>query len=368
LVDQVSAFGTDIIQVEVKTPKVSKTSAANAGSMVGGTQITTLKLDDAKKIAKLSNVKSWYAMLMSQQVVAYQNKDKQEFILGTTAEVAQSDKQMQIEAGQMFTEEDDSGLAQAAVLGAKAKEYFFGDADAIGQTVKIKGQTFHVVGVLKSRGVAGFFDFDSTIYIPIQTLQKKILGIDHIQSALFQLKDMGRLEETILDVTDIMRDRHNITEPDDDDFAVNSIAEVQDILDKVFFAINALLLGLVSISLLVGGVGIMNVMYVSVTERTFEIGLKKSIGARNSSILLQFLFEAIFMTALGGILGIFVGIGISKIAELLAGNYGFPIKFTVTWLSSAIGFGFSAIVGITFGYYPAKTASKLTPMDAIRKE
>lgn len=366
---QITTFGSDIIAVEVKVPKVSKTSDANATGQVGGTTITTFKLDEAKKIAKMDNIGAWYAMVMSQQVSSYEEKKKQAMILGVTAGVTEADQQVKLENGQMFSEEEDDSLKQVAVLGSGIKEYYFGNSDAVGKSIKIKGMTFKVVGTLESRGtVMGVMNFDDFIYLPLQTVQKKINGTDYIMEAIYKIKDMNRLDLTIAQVTDKMRDLHNIDDPDNDDFAVSSVVEVLEILDTVFFALNALLLALTSISLIVGGVGIMNVMYVAVTERTFEIGLKKSVGAKNFSILAQFLFEAIFLTIFGGIIGILIGFLITKGAGVIIASFGYPIDLSITWWSVIIGAGFSAVVGIVFGYWPAKNASRLTPMDALRKE
>jgi putative ABC transport system permease protein len=368
LVDQVSSFGTDIIAIEVKVPKVSKTSSANATGQVGGTTITTYKLDDAKKVAKLDNIDSWYALVMSQQITSFEDKKKQAMIFGVTAGVTKADQKTEIETGQMFSEEDDNNLRQVAVLGSAMREYYFGDSDAVGQTIKIKGLNFKVIGNLKSRGTTGIFSFDDVVYIPLQTVQKKLSGTDYIQEAVYKLKDMSKIDLTIAQATDIMRAQHNIDNPDDDDFAVTSIVEVLNILNTVFFAVNTLLLALTSISLVVGGVGIMNVMYVSVTERTFEIGLKKSVGARSFHILAQFLFEAVFLTFFGGILGLLVGFLVSRGAEILIVQFGFSVPFVVTWWAAAIGIGFSATIGIVFGYFPARSASQLTPMEALRRE
>ncbi|HRY82904.1 MAG TPA: ABC transporter permease [Candidatus Moranbacteria bacterium] len=368
LVDQVSAFGSDIMEIEIKVPKVSKTSTQNASGQAGGTQITTFKLEDAEKVAKLPNVGAWYAAIMNQQIIKYENKNKQVYIMGTTAGVAEADKKMEIEKGIMFNEDDDNSLRQIAILGSGVKKDFFGESEAVGKEIKIKGQTYKVIGVLKERGAVGPFNFDEVVYVPLQTVQKKLAGIDYIQFAIFKLDDMKKLDLTILNATDVMRTQHDITDPNDDDFAVNSIVEVLEILNKVFFSVNLLLIALTSISLIVGGVGIMNVMYVTVTERTFEIGLKKSIGAKNSQILFQFLFEAIFITLLGGIVGFLIGFGISKLGEIVAVNFGFNLKFPITWWSASIGLGFSALTGIIFGYYPARKASLLSPMEALRKE
>ncbi len=368
IVDQVSAFGSDIMEIEIKVPNVSKTSTANAGGLVGGMQITTLKLADAEKVAKLPNVGAWYAAIMSQQVVNYGGKNKRVYIMGVTSGVTQADQKTVVEEGMMFTDDDDKSLRQVAVLGSEVKTDFFGDAPAVGKDIKIKGQNYRVIGVLQKRGTTGFFNFDNTIYAPLQTTQKKLAGIDYLQFAIFKLNDMKKLDLTILNATDVMREQHRIDDPNDDDFAVNSIVEVLDILNKVFFAINILLLALVSISLIVGGVGIMNVMYVTVTERTYEIGLKKSVGAKEGQILAQFLFEAVFITLLGGLIGLILGFGISKIGELAAAHFGYALVFPVTWLAAAIGLGFSAGTGIIFGYFPARKASRLTPMEALRKD
>ncbi len=368
ITSQISSFGTDIIQIEVKVPKVAQTSSANAAGQVGGTAITTLKLDDAKRVAKLDNVGSWYAMIITQQQTSFEDKKKQAMIVGVTSGVTKADPKMEIAEGQMFTEEDDNSLKQVVILGKSVKEYYFGNKEAVGQSIKIKGQNYKVIGVLKERGVVAFFNFDEIMYAPIQTTQKKLAGIDYLQSAVFKLKDMNKLDLTIAEATDIMRTRHNIKDPDDDDFAVSSIVEFLDILNKVFFALNVLLLALTSISLVVGGVGIMNVMYVSVSERTFEIGLKKSIGAKNKSILMQFLFEAIFLTIVGGVIGLFLGGVFTKLGELAIGYFGYSVKLLITWWSVAIGAGFSALVGVIFGYYPARHAASLSPMEALRKE
>ncbi len=365
---QLTAFGTDIFQVEIKIPKTGHTSSGNIGGQVGGMQITTFKLEDAEKVAKLSNVKSWYGGIMSQQIVQYEEKKKQAFIMGVSAGVAEADEQAKIAEGQFFSEGDDEGLKQFAVLGWAMKERFFGDGSAVGKSIKIKGRTYQVIGVLEERGLTGFFNFDDIVYVPIRTLQKKVMGIDHIQFAIFKVKDISRVDYTVLQANDVMREEHNIDDPNDDDFAAMSVAEGLEIVGNVLFIINALLLALVSISLIVGGVGIMNVMYVAVTERTYEIGLRKAVGAKSRDILMQFLFEAIFLTLLGGIIGVLIGAGLSKIGELIAANYGFFLTFTITWWAVLIGFGFSAAIGIIFGYYPARKASKMSPMEALRKE
>lgn len=369
VISQVQSFGSDIIWVETKTPKTSKTSTQNATSMVGGSAITTFKLADAEKLAENSNVAAWYAAIMSQQIVKVGSKDKQAIVMGVTEGVIETDEQAKIEIGRAFTKDDNDALSQVAIIGSDFRKDFFAPGEnPIGQKIKIKGKTFRIVGVLKERGSTGFFNFDQLIHIPLGTLQKKLMGIDYIQMASYKLKNQGEMELTALQLTDKMRDIHQIDNPDDDDFAVTSVSEATSILGGVFDAITVTLIALTSISLIVGGVGIMNVMYVAVTERTFEVGLYKSLGAKNSDILMMFLFEAIIITILGGLIGLILGIGGTVLGEIIANRFGFNLQFPISVKSFILGFGFSALVGLVFGVQPARKASLLSPAEAMRRE
>ncbi len=368
IVSQVESFGTDIIEIEVKTPKTAQTSAQNVGGMVGGAQVTTLKIEDAEEVAELPNVSDWYGGIMNQEIISYENKNKRIYTMGVTEGVAQVDEKTEIDSGRMFTQEDDDSLKQVVVLGSGLKELLFENENAIGKNVKIKGRSFKVIGVLKERGAISFFDFDKLAYIPLKTLQKKIMGVDYMTFAIFKIKDKKRTELTVLEMNEIMREQHDIEDPDDDDFAVMSIAEAKDILDQVFTILNILLLSLTSISLIVGGVGIMNVMYVTILERFFEIGLRKSVGARKTGILAQFLFEAVFLTLLGGIAGVILGLLFSLGAEYAISKLGYFLEFKVTLGSILIALSFSTLTGLIFGMYPALKAARLSPMEALRKE
>ena len=376
VVAQVESFGTDIVEIEVKVPQTSQISSQNVASMAGGMQITTLNMEDMEEVAKLPNLGDWYGGILGQQIASYEGENEQTFIFGVSAGMMAADSGAELEKGSFFLEEDDRDLKQVVVLGSKTKELFFPNEEAVGKSIKVGKKKFKVIGVMKERSSAGGFDFNKILYIPVRTLQKKIMGIDHIQFAIFKVNDMDKADQTMEEMRAIMRDRHDIeydNEKDkkdgiEDDFAVISIAEAKEILDKVFNVINYLLLALASISLVVGGVGIMNVMYVAVTERTREIGLRKAVGARNRDILWQFIFESIFLTFIGGVVGVVLGIILSGVATYAISAYDWGVVFDVSKRSVLLAVGFSMVTGLVFGFYPAKRASQLTPAEAIRKE
>ena len=364
---QVEVFGTDYIQVEVKVPGVSETSSENITGRATGLAITTLKEKDAEAVAKIPNVRTWSAGNIDQELVSYNGTNKRVILFGVNPSYTEIDRQIQTTEGSFFGEGDEAGAAQAAVIGAGVKKSFFGEGEAVGKNIKIKSQSYRVIGVVRERGAAGFFNFDDAIYVPLNTLNKKLMGIDYVQFITFKVKDTSRLEETAVDIREVMRREHDITDPDKEDFTVMSAAEGKEMIDKVFGTINYLLLALTSISLIVGGVGIMNVMYVAVVERTHEIGLRKAVGASNSGILRQFLFEAIIVTLLGGAVGIVFGV----VATYLLNNFlirlGFLLQFSVPAKTILVAVGFSAATGIIFGIYPAWKASRLSPIEALRR-
>jgi putative ABC transport system permease protein len=370
VMSQVELFGTDVINIEVKTPNADHESAENASSQLGGAQITTFKIEDAEEVAKLGNVKNWYAGGFGQDIASREGKNKTVMIFGVTAGISDVDKNFEIEKGEMFSEEDDKSLKQVIVIGKKVEDDLFGNESALGKKLKINNQSYRVVGVLKERGGGGVLDFNSLVYMPMRTLQKKVMGTDYVSFAIFTVKDATKMDLTVLEMDDVMRDQHDIDDPDDDDFDVMSIAEAIDMVGTIINTMNILLVAMTSISLIVGGVGITNVMYVAVAERTFEIGLRKSVGAKSSDVFKQFLAEAVFLTFAGGFLGVIFGFAFSKIAEFIAIQKlpGIVLEFPLTTEAVVLSLLFSVITGIVFGMKPAITASKLSPMEAMRKE
>lgn len=364
--EQIETFGTDLIDVEIKVPAASKTSTENAMGIAMGIEITTLKLSDQEAIEKLPNVKNSYAGVMGQQLVSYEGQNKQILLWGTSASFNEIDK-TEVEIGRFFTDEEDKSLANVAVLGPTVKEKLFGDSDFLDKWIKIGRQKFKVIGLMEGRGTTFGFDMDDMIYVPLRTLQKKIMGIDHITFMMVQVYDNEIIKQTAEDITYLLRERHNINDPDKDDFHATSMVEAMEIMDTVFWAISLLLIAIAGISLIVGGIGIMNIMYVSVMERTYEIGLRKAVGANKGNILSQFLWEAIVVTLLGAIFGIIFGVALSWLVAVAAGSQGFPWKFVILPQSLLLACGVAIGIGLIFGVFPARTAAKMDPIEALRR-
>lgn len=377
---QIESFGTDIIETEIKVPTGKKGFAAeqqSATSLATGVQITTLTLEDMEDINKLSNVRDGYAAIMSQEQISYSNELKKAFLLGTTASYIDIDKS-RIKSGRFFTEAEDKSLARVVVLGSKIKEKLFGDAEAIGKSVKIKNNKFRVVGVMEERGAVMTMDFDDYVYIPIRTLQKRMMGIDHVLYMVHRLYDLNISDQTAAEARAILRENHNINQPEilpsgeedisKDDFRVVTMDEMMETLEIVTNALTILLLVIVAISLVVGGVGIMNIMYVVVSERTNEIGLRKAVGAKFNTIMTQFLMESILVTLVGGAVGILFGLLISYLIYIGASSAGLDWEFSVPFKAYVVAILFSIFFGIAFGLFPARKAAKLDPIEALRNE
>jgi ABC-type antimicrobial peptide transport system permease subunit len=364
---QVDTFGSDVIQVEVKIPSASKNSTQNATSLASGVQITTLKQSDGEAIQKLPNVVAWYAASIGQELVTYQEINKRVMLFGATSGVAAIDKNLKLTEGSFYTDSQEKGLAQVAVLGSGVKKSLFGDMPAVGKTIKMKSQTYRVIGVLAERGSTGFISFDDFMYVPLLTLQKKVLGIDHAQFITVKIQDVSKAPQTALDIEALLRTRHDITKVGQDDFAVTTIKEAQETVQTVFGAIQILLLMLASISLVVGGVGIMNVMFVAVAERTGEIGLRKALGARAKDVLWQFLVEALIVALTGGIIGIVIAEALLFGIFAILPSFGLTLAFQFSLQTVLMAMAFSLLSGLIFGVYPAWRASQINPIQAIRQ-
>jgi putative ABC transport system permease protein len=373
VVGQVESFGTDIIESEMRIPKKGSKEKADQGgtqsgiSMAQGVVITTMTLEDMEDINKLPNVKNSYAGILGQEQASYGSEVKKAFLYGVSSSYVDIDKS-KVEFGRFYSDAEEKSLSQVVVLGTNIKEQLFGNTDPIGKLIKIRKSKYRVIGIMEKRGSAGGLNFDDYVYIPLQTLQKRVQGINHVLFMIHQLRDVSKDDDTAEEIRTILRENHGITDPEKDDFAVITMKEMLKILDTVTGALTLLLLAIVAISLVVGGVGVMNIMYVTVTERTREIGLRKAVGANNRAILSQFLVESIIITMLGGVFGILIGIGASFAIAKIAAQYGMEWEFAVPLKSFAVALGYSGIFGIFFGVYPARRASRLDPITALRNE
>lgn len=365
--DQVASFGSNTLYVQTKIPSSSKARAAGPNSSINsGVVITSLKQRDLDSVNKLSNVINSYGMVIGQAVASYRSNQKTIAYFGSSAARFEID-QSKLKSGRFYTNAEDNSGAQVAILGNKVATNLFKQDDPLGKIIKIGNLNFLVIGVYNpSSGLGG--GNDDYIFIPITTAQKKMLGINYLVQAVVQIKDLNLSSLTAKEIGDTIRRNHAISNPDKDDFSVTTQAQVLDIFNTIFNSVTILLIAIAAISLIVGGVGIMNIMYVVVTERTSEIGLRKSLGAKNSNILQEFLIESILVTLLGGAIGILFGAFLAWILTLVAVSSGLNWTFIVPFYAIAIGFGVSAVIGIGFGVLPALGAAKLDPIEALRHE
>ncbi len=362
VMSELDIYNPNSINIEVKIP-----GKGGSNSMAGGVTITTLKNSDLEEIDKHQNLELSYGYVVGQEVIKYQGESKMVNLFGYGANADKIEK-FNFSEGRFYNNHEEDSLAQVLVLGAGVKEKLFGQDYAVDKKVYIRGQAYKIVGVLAKKGASFGFDYDNLVYIPTKTIQKKFLGTDYVMGIMTKVIDMEKIDTTKKDIELLLRERHDITDPDKDDFRVITMDEIQEMVTIIFGGITLLLIALVCVSLLVGGVGITNIMYVSVVERTFEIGLRKAVGAKKNNILWQFLIETVFLTFSGGILGIIFGILLSYIIYCVAINYGLNWVFSIPFYSIILAIGFSTVVGLFFGIYPAKKAAQLDPIEALRKE
>jgi putative ABC transport system permease protein len=377
---QIESFGTNIIHTEIKAPtNKSRGNMDHEGalSIAGGTQITTLKLSDLEEIKKLPNVTGAYGVLMGQDLATYGSYRKKVSLMGVSADYINIDKS-KIEEGRFFDDAEDKSLAKVAVIGSKIKADFFGNEDPLGKEIKIGKNKFLIIGTIEPRGGGMGVDYDTYVYVPIRTIQKKVLGIDYLLYMETALDDMSKQYFIADEMRQILRRNHDIVPDIDpatgealtnkDDFRIVTMEEMLSILGTVSSAITYLLLGIVAISLLVGGVGIMNIMYVIVSERTREIGLRKAVGAKLHDILGQFLLESVFVTLFAAIVGIALGTGISFLIAVIAQSQNLAWDFIMPLRAYITAISFSIIFGVVFGLLPARKAAKMDPITALRNE
>jgi putative ABC transport system permease protein len=306
-------------------------------------------------------------VVFGSEVASYGGETYRPTIFGVT-DLAQELYDIYPGEGAFFTPEDVQNRSDVVVLGTKVKDELFGSANAVGERIKIKSKTYRVVGVLSSKGPGSLVNFDDIIMMPYTSAQQYVLGIKHYQRIAAQAKTAEDVPRTVSDIKATLRASHRITDPKDDDFSIETQQDIVSRLGIITSVLTLLLSSIAAISLVVGGIGIMNIMLVSVTERTREIGLRKAVGATTSHILQQFLVEAVVLTMLGGIIGILFGMGFSFLVSLVMGQMGYNWSFIVPFYSVALAFVVSTLTGLAFGIYPARRAARLHPIDALRYE
>lgn len=330
----------------------------------GSSSYENLTVTDAEAILENCDAVNYISPNVNTRAqIIYQNKNWNTSIYGTGHDYPII-RNWKIEEGEFFREQHVRSAQKVCVLGSEVNQNLFEGANPLGQIVRMNKIPFRVIGTMESKGESGgWFNRDDVIFIPYTTAQMRLLGIDHIQSVDVSAISMARSAEAMAQIEELLRIRHKIAPGAEDDFNVRNMADIAEGASEATQILTILLGGIASISLLVGGIGIMNIMLVSVTERIREIGIRMSMGAREKDILYQFLTEAIVLSTLGGLLGITLGVGSSQLISRFAG-----MTTMVSFGSIALAFIFAASVGIFFGFYPAWKASKLDPIDALRYE
>ncbi len=366
IISQVNSLGSNLVGV---LPGASDEKGPPAS--VFGIQVKTLVNDDVNALLRDSRTEHLTAVSGYVQGKAKMVYENQELDGGTFMGVQASYPRVEnatLKEGRFFTEEEDAGLARVAVVGSTIVDELWGGDSPIGKTFKIKRESFRVIGVFESRGSVGFSNLDKYVFVPLTTAQKVLLGWKHLSLVRGRVDEAANIEETIQGMKEVLRDRHNLDSEEEDDFSVRNAADAVEILKTVTDALRFFLAAIAAISLLVGGIGIMNIMLVAVTERYREIGLRKAVGATRENIQRQFLLETLVITAVGSVIGIAGGALVSALVTLVARALGYEWVFIVSVPSIALAVGVGLAIGLAFGFYPARRAAKLDPIVALRYE
>lgn len=354
----IESIGSNLIMVY---PGAQRGPGAQVST--GRGQARTLVLADATAIkTEIPLAKEVAPELSGRYQVTSKGKNTNTSIVGVTPTYT-AVRNLEVEEGAFITDQNIRGIAKVAVIGPTAKTDLFGDVDPIGQVIRIKNVEFKVIGVTKAKGGTGFGSQDDMIFIPLSSAQKYLAGDDYVSTISVQANDPDGLTELQQSITSLLLERHNIKDPTAADFSTFNQADIVATASSVTSTFTILLGAVAGISLVVGGIGIMNMMLTTVTERTREIGLRKAIGAKAKDINRQFLVEAVALTFIGGLVGIVLGWIVS-----FGVSYFGILQTTVSVSSILLAFSVSAAIGIVFGYYPARRASRLNPIEALRYE
>jgi putative ABC transport system permease protein len=358
ITSEVSSMGSNLLSI-------SPGSQSN-GPVQDGGNVQTLTYADAQSFKDnndFPNINAVSASAQSSAQVIGNGENMNTTVQGVSSGYFQM-QSISVDLGELFSEEDESFYSKVAVIGPDVVTELFGEgADPTGQVIQIKSQLFRVVGVTKAKGSSGMTNPDKAVYVPVTTAMKILLGQNYVQSIQLSLSDITIVNQTTDEIKQALMERHGITDEANVDFNITSSKEMQEKLSSITSTLTAMLAGIAGISLLVGGIGVMNIMLVSVTERTKEIGLLKALGARKNDILLQFLIEAVVLTITGGIIGMATGEIFSYIASIII-----KIPFVFQLYPILLAVGVCVAIGVFFGLYPSQRAAKLNPIDALKYE
>ena len=372
---QVTKLGSNLLSVQP-----GKSNDKGPPAQLFGIVVTTLTTQDASALRDSSRVPHAAAvnsLVRGAVTVAWESQSVDTNFTGTDYNYPNVIS-FTMQEGQFFTQQQDQGDANVVVLGSTVANELFGGSgvDPIGQIIKVRsssqtqpgGIPLRVIGVITPRGSSFFQDNDDQIFLPLTIGQQQILGISYLQAINIKVDSADNVDQTVNDVTAVLTQQHHIQTDADIDFTVRNIADAVSILSTITNALTLFLTAMAAVSLIVGGIGILNIMMATVGERTREIGLRKAVGATNSAIRNQFLLEAGTLTSLGGIIGIIVGVIVSYLVSLLMNALGYDWAFVISITSVVLAVGVSILTGVFFGLYPAFKASKLNPIEALRYE
>ena len=365
ILNQISSTGTNLVGI---LPGASDENGPPASAM--GITVTTLTYDDAQALNERRNAPHLVAVaayVRGSATIQWKNRDLTTSFTGTTASYT-TVEDTEVATGRFFDEADERGISRVVVLGSQVAEELFEGENPIGADVKIKRELFKVIGVMEERGTSFFVNQDEQVFIPLLTAQKILLGINHLNFIRAKVDDVNNLEESVGDIKATLRGSHDITDPSEDDFSVRNTQQAMEVLTQVTNALKFFLVAIAAVALLVGGIGIMNIMLVAVNERIREVGLHKAVGATNRSILGRFLVETIVISLAGGIIGLTIGALVAAIVAVVANYLGYQWALVISTGSITLAVGCSVGVGLVFGLYPAWKAAKLDPIKALRYE
>ncbi|MBT3419416.1 FtsX-like permease family protein [Candidatus Peregrinibacteria bacterium] len=360
ILNQIQQRGTDQIAILAGASEENGPPAQALGIVV-----TTLTYDDGLALLKKNNVKHVEAVagyLSGNDVLSWENQEESVNFTGTTASYKEVEK-IEMKTGRFFTDEEDTSGIRVVVLGSTIAENVFGNQNPIGESVKIQKKKFKVIGVMEEKGTSVFENPDEAVLIPLTVTQRDLLGVRHVSFLRLKIEGESYISQTVEEIKQTLIERHG-----EEDFSIRNIADALTILENITNALRFFLVAIAGVALFVGGVGIMNIMLIAVKEKTREIGLRKSVGAKNKDILNQFLIETFLITCVGTVVGILGGVIIAFFIALIVKSQGFNYDFVVSPVTMIVSFVLAGIISILFGIVPAKKAASLDPITALRYE